>query len=201
MTPDARRAQLLDLAEEVFTNLRYDEVSMEDIATRAGISRALLYRHFAGKQVLFAAVYQRAADRLLEVTTFDPALSPADQVRALLDLYIDYFAEHRNTVLTANRVLAGDESIQAIIAGLFAQLRDRWLQVVDADTQARSLLSAAFSSWLVFVRDLSVQWLSSQRFSREELREICVGALHGSIEPILAAPAQQAVDPLRVRKP
>ena len=45
---------------------------MNDVAARAGVSRALLYRHFPTKRDLLAGVYQRAANELLAVTRTSP---------------------------------------------------------------------------------------------------------------------------------
>jgi len=51
-----RRQLLLDAAESVFLELGYSAASMDDIARRAGMSKKTLYRLFATKESLFAAV-------------------------------------------------------------------------------------------------------------------------------------------------
>lgn len=184
LTADARRDELLDIGERFFAARPFDEVLMEDVAAHAGVSRALLYRHFPTKRDLFAAVYQRAADRLLAVTELDSILPLADQVAAGLDAHIDYFVANRRTVLAANRALAGDPVIQAIISDELAVLRERLLEVIGIDGRRREAVSAVLMSWLVFVRVLCVDWLASPTFSRTELRDVCTGALLGALGPI-----------------
>jgi AcrR family transcriptional regulator len=187
LLPEDRRAQLLDVAAAQFATYPYDDVAMDEIALRAGVSRALLYRYFRSKRDLFAAVYQQAADRLLAATTFDAKQPLFPQVAAGLDAHLDYFVANRNTVLAANRVLAGDPTIQAIISGELGEIRDRLLQLRLLDEQARLLLSTVLMSWLTFVRTMCVEWLTHEAFSRAELRDICLGALQGAFDeaPIL----------------
>lgn len=181
LTAEDRRARLLEVAAELFADRAYDDVSMEDVAARGGISRALLYRHFASKRELFAAMYQQAADHLVHKTMLDPQASLLDQLEFGLDAHFDYFEANRNTVLAANRTLAGDPTIQAIIEGELNELRERLINATDLDGSNRQAVSATLMSWLVFVRVMSVEWLANGAFSRDELRRACVGALLGAL--------------------
>src|SRR5713101_1521887 len=54
-----RRDALLDAAAELVATGDVEEVSMEAVAERAGVSRPLVYKHFANRRELLAAVYQR----------------------------------------------------------------------------------------------------------------------------------------------
>ncbi|MEP6649618.1 MAG: TetR/AcrR family transcriptional regulator [Lapillicoccus sp.] len=181
LTPTARHEELLDVATELFASHGYDDVTMEAVAARAAVSRALLYRYFPSKRDLFAGVYQAAADRLLEITTLVPDLPLEPQIVAGLDAHIDYFVANRSAVLTANRTLAGDPIIQAIISDELAVLRERVLATQPLDGPARQAMSAVLMSWLTFVRVLCVDWLAAPAFSRTVLRDVCVGALLGSL--------------------
>ena len=184
LAPDQRRTQLIGIGAELFAALPYDEVLMEDVATRAGVSRALLYRHFPGKRDLLAAVYQRAADDLLDATELDPDMPLAHQVAAGLDVHIDYFAANRHTVLAANRTLAGDPVIQAIITGELTELRKRVLVATGVTGHDRDVLEAILTSWLTFVRVLCVEWLTGLDIDRTRLRDICLDALLGATRSI-----------------
>lgn len=150
---------------------------MDVVAEEAGISRALLYRHFPGKLALFAAVYQRAADRLLDSIHFDPLAPLEGQIAAGLDAHFDYFLANRHAVLAANQTLATDPVVQGIINSELDALRDRITGATALDHVARQRLSALIISWLAFVRVLCVQWLAEQNFTRDELRAICVNTL------------------------
>ena len=176
-----RRALLVDAGARLFASRPYDEVRMDEVAELAGVSRALLYRHFAGKGDLFEAVYRQAADRLIAITERDPDVPLMEQVVVGLEAHIDYFVANRNTVLAANKVLAGDPTIQAVISDELAVLRERLLRSAELRDRPRGMTSALLMSWLAFVRVLSVEWLSHQEFTREQLREMCVEALRGAL--------------------
>jgi AcrR family transcriptional regulator len=194
LDPAERRARLLAVGAGLFAAKPYDDVLMEDVAERAGVSRALLYKYFPSKKDLFAGVFREAADDLLAVSEFDPAVPVLEQVPAALDKHIDYFAANRNTVLAANRTLAGDPVIQAIIADEFAVLRSRVLDAAGLAGARRETVSAALTAWLVFVRVLCVSWLADEAFSRTVLRDMCVGALRGALDAVvdLAGPGESA---------
>ncbi|MFE9676811.1 TetR/AcrR family transcriptional regulator [Streptomyces sp. NPDC006259] len=186
LQPAERRAQLLAVAAQLFAAHPYDEVLMEDIADHAGVSRALLYRHFPNKRDLFAALYGQVAEQLLAQTRLDPADSLVEQLTEGLDAHIEYFAQNRNTVLAANRVLAGDRVIQTIIAGELDSLRERLLGVLPLDDdRTREAVSGVLKSWLVFVQVLCVDWLTEETCTAAELRDVCIGAVLGAVRPLL----------------
>ena len=60
----ARREALLDAAAELVASVPLDEVSIEAVAERAGVSRPLVYKHFANRAELLGAVYRREATDL-----------------------------------------------------------------------------------------------------------------------------------------
>jgi AcrR family transcriptional regulator len=182
LRPEERRNELLDVGAEFFATRPYDDVLMEDIATHVGVSRALLYRYFPGKRDLFAAIYQRAADRLLDVAQVDPSLPLIETVSAGLDAHIDYFAANRLTVLAANRTLAGDPLIQTIIDDELAALRGRMLDAAGFTGHSRDLASATLRAWLVFVREMCVEWLENQAIDRDEVRAVCLRTLFAGLD-------------------
>ncbi|WKK24487.1 TetR/AcrR family transcriptional regulator [Streptomyces olivoreticuli] len=184
LDPGERRDQLLDTGARLFAAKPYHDVLMEDVAERAGVSRALLYRYFPNKRELFAAIYRQAADRLLTDTRIDPSGPLLEQLSAGLDIHFDYFAANRNTVLAANRELVGDPVIQAVITDELAELRQRVLDATGLDGRPRDTVSAALTSWLVFVRALCVEWLTNEAFSRTELHAMSVGALRGALAAV-----------------
>jgi len=179
LTPAARRDQLLDVGGALFAAKSYDEVLMEEVAERAGISRALLYRHFSSKRDLFAAVHRRATAQLLIDIEDLGTGTLAEQLAAGLDAHFDYFEANRNLVLAANRVLAHDPVVQGVITDDFAALHRRLLDLAGVDGP---LASAAVLAWLGFVRAMCVEWLAHRGFERVELRDLCVRALLGALD-------------------
>src|SRR5690348_2755420 len=64
MGVEERREQLITVALDLFSHRSPAEVSIDDIATAARISRPLLYHYFPGKHSLYEAAVRRAADEL-----------------------------------------------------------------------------------------------------------------------------------------
>ena len=62
---EATRAQLLDVAAELFASRGYAAVGTEDVVRQAGLTRGALYHHFADKRELFAAVHERVEQELV----------------------------------------------------------------------------------------------------------------------------------------
>jgi AcrR family transcriptional regulator len=60
----SRRELLLDAAAQILATGPADEVTMETVANRAGVSRALVYKHFAHRQELLGALYERESSLL-----------------------------------------------------------------------------------------------------------------------------------------
>ncbi len=61
----ARRAQLIDVARVVFAKRGYEAASLEEIASKAKVSRPVLYEHFGGKEGLYAVVIDREMEYLV----------------------------------------------------------------------------------------------------------------------------------------
>ena len=62
---DARRAQLLTAAGEIFVARGYHAAGMDEIAECAGVSKPVLYQHFPGKLDLYVAVLGNYVDTLI----------------------------------------------------------------------------------------------------------------------------------------
>lgn len=63
--PEVSRGEILDAAFACFVERGYHETSVDDIASRAGLSKGAIYWHFAGKRDLFLALVDRFSERAL----------------------------------------------------------------------------------------------------------------------------------------
>jgi AcrR family transcriptional regulator len=93
MTAAERREQLIEIARGAFAERGYDGVSVEEIASRAEVSKPVVYEHFGGKEGLYAVVVDREVRQLLgqlrEALTADtPRMLLEQAALALLD-YIE----------------------------------------------------------------------------------------------------------------
>lgn len=84
------KAEILDAAAEVFTNLGADAASIDDVARHLGATKGRIYHHFPSKGVLLAEVCLRAADFVHEVVgpSVDPDAAPETNLRKMIALHI-----------------------------------------------------------------------------------------------------------------
>lgn len=61
---DQRGQQLLDVAERLFADRGFKDTSMEEVARAAGVTRTVVYGHYATKEAIFMACVQRARSDL-----------------------------------------------------------------------------------------------------------------------------------------
>lgn len=95
----ARRVQLLDAAEAVFGEHGYEGATMELIATRARVTRPLLYAHFASIDAIYLECVRAARSeldgRFLAASVLN-AGSPEEQLRAGVRAYFEFVRDHGN---------------------------------------------------------------------------------------------------------
>jgi AcrR family transcriptional regulator len=123
MRADAQRnyTKLLDAASAAFLEHGADDVSLEEIARRAGVGIGTLYRHFPTRQALLEAVYrdqvellEARAEELLK--TESPGDALADWLRALMK-----FSSTKHTLTSA--LLAGLGKDSALLSSCSKVIR------------------------------------------------------------------------------
>jgi len=92
----ARNRQLLiDAAKAGFSGVGLD-VSLEEIARRAGVGIGTLYRHFPTREAVVEAVYRREVEHLAEAVPQLLQTSPAGEaLHKWMHLFVDYIATKR----------------------------------------------------------------------------------------------------------
>ncbi|MBC9711307.1 TetR family transcriptional regulator [Streptomyces sp. TRM66268-LWL] len=95
LSVEARRSQLLEAALGLFAHRAPEEVSLDDVAEAAGVSRPLVYRYFpGGKQQLYEAALRSAAD-VLEQCFDEPPTGPlTERLGRALDRYLAFVDSH-----------------------------------------------------------------------------------------------------------
>jgi len=102
---DQRRRQLLDIACHVFADSGFHASSMDDIAGAAGVTKPVLYQHFASKRALFTEVLDDVGGQLLARlgTATAEATTGRARVQAGFAAYFRFVTENES----AFRVLFG----------------------------------------------------------------------------------------------
>lgn len=64
-----RKEQILDVALTVFASKGYHDASMNDIAELAGVTKPVVYQHFASKRALYLALVEEVGNRMINSIT------------------------------------------------------------------------------------------------------------------------------------
>ena len=179
---ERRREDLIRLGRELFSLHAYDALSVDDIATAAGVSKTLLYHYFPSKRDFYVAVIRAAVEEMREVTDPDPDLPPLEQLRRGVVAYFDY-AEHRAEGYRA--VVQGGVGSDPEVREIADEMRDFYARRIltglgiDAPHPA---LRLAIRGWIGAMEAVTLDWLEHRDVDRERLVEGMLRALGSALE-------------------
>ena len=182
---DERRAQLLELALELFAERTYEEISIDEIASAAGVSKGLLYHYFASKRAFYVAAVRQAAARLTAATDFDE--TEPNPLRTGVTAYLDYVERHAATYTFLLRGGVGsDPEVLEIVETTRRLFVDR---LVDALGQPQhALLRVAIRGWVGLVEATSLEWLDHRAVPRDALTGLLLDLWHAATRHALGSP-------------
>ncbi|MGZ8179512.1 TetR/AcrR family transcriptional regulator [Williamsia sp. SKLECPSW1] len=155
----ATRERLLSAASELFAEREFGEVTVADIAGRAGVAHGLLFHHFGSKQAIYRAVLDGVVEEMDAAFVPDDDDPPFVAIRKGLRAHLGYIAEHP---ALATRLIAGGASTDVDVRGASQVGRDRVLRLltdqlgVDADGDVVAFVA---STVVAAVDEASVQWV------------------------------------------
>lgn len=88
----ARTREILDATRSLFDERGLRDAQIDDIAKAVGINRAIIYRHFSGKEELFAMTLVGYLDEVAAQmeAAIDPEAAPPEQLEALAGAFMDF---------------------------------------------------------------------------------------------------------------
>lgn len=201
LSPEDRRAELLALGAEVFGKRPYDEVRIDEIAERAGVSRALMYHYFPDKRAFFAAVVKDEADRLYDSTNMDDAsgLTMYEEVRTGVMAYMAYHEQNPEAAWAAyvglgrsDPVLLGvdDEAKNKQLEHIMSRIADLLERVsgTKLEPDIERDLRVICHGWLAFTFELCRQRIIDPTTSAERLADSCAHSLFDAIARVPEIP-------------
>ncbi|GAA4900720.1 TetR/AcrR family transcriptional regulator [Streptomyces coeruleoprunus] len=197
LSVEERRVQLLGAALSLFAHRAPEDVSLDDVAEAAGVSRPLVYRYFpGGKQQLYEAALRSAADELELCFAEPPTGPPTERLARVLDRYLAFVDEH-------------DAGFSALLQGGSVAETSRTTAIVDEVRRAAAeqilvhlgvprpgpRLRMMVRTWIASVEAASLIWLDEgKRPPAAELR----GWLVDHLVALLAATAATDEETARV---
>ena len=176
----ARRAQLLEVALEVFVEQGYHAASMDVIAERAGVSKPVLYQHFPGKLELYLALLETSCDTVISGVK-DALASTTDnrrRVQATMELWYDYVADRGAAFrLVFESDLTNVPAVREHVDRVVHESASAIAEVIHEDTGLPGPASHLLAVSLVGMGHVGARnWLSADsRLSRTEAVELAAG--------------------------
>ncbi|MBS1698357.1 MAG: TetR/AcrR family transcriptional regulator [Actinobacteria bacterium] len=185
LSPDERRAQLIATGVNFLAEHPLDELTMDVLAQRAGVSRPLLFHYFDTRQGMHLAVVTTARDSLLLASEPRDDLEPRARIRDTLMRITEFVRQHQSTFHSLVRGIAsGDPAVRRVVdesrdvnAG---RLRDALTELGVLDTPE---LRVALRAWVSFAEETLIALV----IDRDEDPERVVRFLERTLDGVVAA--------------
>src|SRR4051795_5292036 len=171
MSGKERREQLLDVGRSLFATKGFDGTSVEEIASRAKVSKPVVYEHFGGKEGLYAVVVDREVRALLDrisnaLTAGHPRELLEQAALALLD-YIEVETDGFRVLVRESPVMSASGNFSSVLNDVAHQVE----HILGGEFDSRGYdpkLAELYSQALVGMVALVGRWWLEVRKPRKE---------------------------------
>jgi len=188
---DERRAQLLALGREAFSNHSYDEVSIDELAKKAKLSKGLFYYYFPTKRDLYIAGLTETASELSAKLVASVAAAPKDprsRTIAGVEAYLAHVEKAGPSFVALMRGgIGSDPQVAAVIDRVRGGVLEEFMQgaPIAQFLKARPLAKIAIRAWIGMVEAASIEWLATREPAREAVRDLLVDMLFAMLLKVL----------------
>lgn len=185
---ERRRVQIVDAAEALYAQLGWDQVTMDRVARRARLSRALIYVYFQDRNDLLLAITQRALEELRRHFLAAAAAHPQglDQMQAIARAYVQFQREKPHLFDACSRyhahcttghptddecMTAGDAAIAVIVQVLQQGQADGSIRRDLGNSAQVCVTLWAFTHGLIQIASNKAQEIARLGVSNDELME------------------------------
>jgi len=167
---ERNRERLIETAKAAFAELGAD-VSLDEIARRAGVGIGTLYRHFPTRGAIVEAVYRREVEQLAAAATrLLASLPPAEALHEWMRLFVDYIATKKVIAAALGSIVEGAAELYASSG---KRINDALAQLVERASAAGEIRSDVDPT---------------------DLRRALVGFTYGNASPSWQASAMRLID-------
>ena len=179
LSADERRRQLVGIGLAQIVETPIQDLSMDDIATEAGISRGLLFHYFPTKTDFYLACIAAAGRRILRTTAPDPDLPGEQQVEMTTRLMVEQIERRRDFYLAlVHGHGVADPRVSEVMDSVREGSTDRVVTALGVPARQRDVVRA----WWAYTEDRALTWSAVPPGERpvplSGLVEECVAALH-----------------------
>jgi AcrR family transcriptional regulator len=189
LDPAQRREQILEAANSLFAERAYDEVSIEDIAGAAGVTRGLVHHYFGGRKEVYVALLERIGAQREHELRQPVGPSAAARVGDTVSRWLTWTESNRTIYLaTMGRGEdIADPDVRRVVTDLVHRAVAR-VAAFHADMAEDSpRLRHALECWTGLNRAATRRWLRGEA-SREATHEVLASTLEHVLRTFGAPP-------------
>jgi AcrR family transcriptional regulator len=201
-----RRSEIEAAATTLLARKGVGATTMADIATAAGVTKPIIYRHFDSKQELCVALLERYRDELVAVplAEFRPGADEEsrEQIERMLDAWLGWIEAHPDAAQLLFTPIPGESEEALVQRELFARQRGTQAAVVREfapgldDREAEPLGEAIRAA----LGGVALWWLERPDVPREVPAQALVRMVEGTIASLRGAVDDKDFDEVSERR-
>ncbi len=190
LDPAQRRDQILDAANALFAQRDYDEVSIEDIASAAGVTRGLVHHYFGGRKEVYIALLERLGAQREEELRPPIGRSGRARVADTVSRWLDWTDSNRTIYLAtmAHGEDIADPDVRQVVTDLVRRAVALLTEFHADIAQDSPRLRYALECWTALNRAATRRWLRGEA-TREATHELLASTLEHILRTFGGPPA------------
>jgi AcrR family transcriptional regulator len=133
---DDREQAILATAERLLDDRPFTEISVDDLAKGAGISRPTFYFYFASKDAVLLALFEQViteADSVFERHAQNPPTDRYEAWRSGINVFFETFVKHKGVTRAAHEVRASNSTVRDLLATFMTKWIDSTAATIEAE--------------------------------------------------------------------
>ncbi len=196
LSPAERRSQLIALGLELLRNQALHELSVDELAAAAGISKALVYHYFGSKADLLRAIAAAAAEEFIAVTEPDPALLLEEQLDQSMAAFVRYVADNQvGYVMLVRGPASTDDAMRELFERTRTRVVERIMSKLGPFDPAPPGFRLVVRGWVAFAEEVTTTWVNDPSMGEDVLLALLRDSLTRLVELVVADLADLAAAP------
>jgi len=189
LNPGQRREQILDAANALFAERAYDEVSIEDIASAAGVTRGLVHHYFGGRKDVYIGLLERIGDQREQRLRPPVGRSARARVADTVSRWLDWTEANRTVWLAtiSHGEDIADPEVNRVVADLVRRAVALLTTYHSDIAEDSPRLRHALECWTAMNRSATRRWLRGEA-TRETTHELLASTLEHVLRTFGAPP-------------
>lgn len=163
MPKQERRRQLLSIGLQMLVDRPIQELSIDEVAEAAGISRGLLFHYFPTKTNYYEEVIAAALRRVWRNVAPDPDAPPEAAVQQFAERFYSQIERRRDSYVA---LVFGNGDLSVGGDGVGSHRRQMARELI-ASSQLPQSAACVVHAWIAYVEDRALQW--SAAITRENI--------------------------------